>query len=231
MDETNLLIVNSSRPIYSEVTQRHYFKNSFHVYIINYGYLPNLERYHKQFVKILTEKTQNNLILNNRLGISESQREKTSHIIDSNVYKKNQNFRCVCCTKPNKNRFFMPDEKDYNQPMRNFFMGWITDQDQPLDTSRLNITEKSHTKNKQHTINTIYQHNGLRAPPHLEEYIMNVLNHLGPNRVKEYSLWFDTMCRVYSIHQGLFKVFDNWSQKAPNYDANDLKKYWNGLYQ
>jgi hypothetical protein len=234
MSDTNLLILNSSRPIYSEITQRHYFKNSFHVYVVNYGYLPNLESYHKQFTQLLIDETKGNPILDQRLGISDSQQEKRSHIIDINVYKKNQNFRCVCCTKPNKNSYFLPRQKDYQQPIRHFFMGWITEHDMPLDVSKLVIqikskpdqTHKNHIRGgKIEMIDTVL------PPKHLEEYVTKMLSQLKPNHVQEYGLWFDMMCRVYSTHTGLFKVFDQWSQQAPNYDADSCRKFWNSLYQ
>lgn len=234
MDESNLLILKSSRPIYSEFTERHYFKNSFHVYVINYGYLPNLEQYHKQFTKILIDKTQNNPILNNRLGVSGSDREKISHIVDDNVYKPNQNMRCVSCTKPNKNRFFMPDNKDYHLFIRHFFMGWITNEDQPLDVSKLNIKDKPHTQKKSktnHPPDQQQQQLVLQPPSHLEDYVLQILGHLKPERVKGYCFWFDIMCRVFSIHPGLFTVFDKWSQQASNYDATALKNFWKKLYQ
>lgn len=231
MDESNLLILNSSRPIYSEVTQRNYFKNSFHIYVINYGYLPNLHEYHKQFTQILLNCTKELPILSQRLGISQSQTEKINPIIDDNVYKRNQNFRCVLCTKPKQNRHFMPADKDLNQPINHFFMGWLTEQDHPLNTSKLTqiTVVKPHYPLKDRASGN---HLNMPQPPlHLQQFITQVLELLPVGCVQNYGQWFEVMCVVHSIHPHLLGVFDQWSQNSPNYQVGVCQQYWNKLYQ
>jgi len=234
MTEDNLLVLKSSRQIHSDVTDRDYYKNSYHVHVMNYGYLPNLQHYHKQFSQILIDKTNENPILNNRLGISASQNEKLSHVVDISIYARNRNFRTVLSTKPKKNSYLMPEQKDYNQPICHFFMGWITDKDQKLDLSKLpKDTQISKSKKQSERTNcpSSSSNIGLEAPQHLQDHVAKILETLKPERVQEYGQWFDIMCRVKSTHTGLFKVFDQWSQKASNYDAKSIRTYWDNTYQ
>ena len=118
-------------PIDSEVTQKNYFKNSYHVLVTSYGHLPNMAEYQKQFIEIFLERIKDIPMLMTRLGITGSHKEKINPIIDDSIYKKTQNFRCVGCTKPNKNSYFMPCEKDRTRPIHYFFIGWITEQIHP----------------------------------------------------------------------------------------------------
>ena len=239
MDESNLLILNSSRPIEIEVEEtgvkRQYYKNSFHVYVINYGFLPNLHEFHKRLTQILLNRIQDMPILSKRLGITCSHQEKVSAVIDDNVYKKNQSFRAVLCTKFGKNSYFRPSDKDTNQPIHQFFSGWLTENDHPLDITKLNVIhiekkifpETQNPWGKTDMKQTSYP----SPPPHLETYVSQSLNHLCPRRIQGYQKWFEVACILYSIHPGLLNVFDLWSQKASNYQVGACQKLWNGLYQ
>ena len=212
----------------------HYFKHSYHVLVTNYGCLPNMAVFHKQFVEIFLEKIKDIPMLMTRLGITGSHQEKINPIVDQSIYKKTQNFRCVGCTKPNKNSYFMPCEKDRTRPIHDFFIGWITEQDPPLDLSRLHPRiHLTQTKvEHRHDLSVFRGHSDLcpSPPPHLEDYIMRCLNLLSPERNNNYQTWFEVMCIVHSIHVGLLNVFDQWSQKSPSYESGCCERSWSKLY-
>ena len=67
-------------------------------------------------------------------------------------------------------------------------------------------------------------------PPHLEDYITKCLNLLSPERNNNYQTWFEVMCIVHSIHVGLLRVFEHWSQKSPSYEKGCCEGRWSKLY-
>ena len=236
LNPENYLIICNSRLITGKHHQV-YYKNSYHIFIINYGHLPNLSIYHKKFTQLLIESFgDNDPIFNNRLMVSSSGVEYLSKPIDTSVYKNNQTMRCIMCTKPNKQSFLMPTLNDYDKPISDFFWAWITDNDPPLD---LYLLEKNIPKHSDYIVSVgLHKHSNFDktfskslVPPHLIEYIQNILSKMKPERATQYQEWFDIACILISIHDGLFNVFNQWSSQASNYDATACQKLWESLYQ
>lgn len=227
-------ITCSSRMIKSQKTNLEYHKNSYHVIIADYGHLPNLNQYHKKFAELLVESFQNDHILNKRLMVSGKGLEYLAEPVDSGVYKSNQPFRCIFCTKPNKNSFLTPDSKDNDKPISDYFVGWITETDPLLDISKLDI-ETAHTnaiQKRPMTEKVIPETLDIDCvPPHLIEYVKLLLGYLNPQRAVKHNEWFNVACTLYSVHTGLFNIFDKWSSTAPNYDEVSCQKLWKTLYQ
>lgn len=228
----NYRILCSSRFTTSNITHLQYFKNSYHVIIANYGSLPNLSTYHHKFAQLLHESFQDEPVLNNRLTVSTTGNEKLESPVDFCVYKKNQTFRSILSTKPDRNSYLMPLQADLNRPISDFFIGWLTDNDPPLNINQLNIAVVAKTdKSKPTKIIPFIPTELSPIPPHLVEHVTSLLRHLKPDQNIAYDSWSHIAYVLFNIHPGLFDQFDQWSSNAPNYDQKSCQKKWNKLYQ
>jgi hypothetical protein len=236
LTEDNFLLLDSSRWIESPQNGLRYFKNSIHLILINYGRLPNLVDYHKRFVELLVESFHDDPQLTRCLMLSQGHQERLDTMVDTGIYTKNRNLRCVLCTKPKKDSPLLPNMKDSSRPISDFFWGWTTAKDPDLNTSwmtgpiikqpKLSVSLTQRTISSQQITNL-----GGVVPSHLVHAIETLLSRLSPARAMKYDQWTDLAFILYSIHPCLYHQFDQWSQSAPNYDLNSCQRLWSALYQ
>lgn len=59
------------------------------------------------------------------------------------------------------------------------------------------------------------------------DYFNQLLDCLSQERVENYQAWFNVGFCMFNIHEGLFDLFDTWSQKCPEkYNQNAIQAMW-----